>query len=156
MEYEIKKRFLMIWFSTVFTDTTDEAYQLRKDPRLSENLQHRLGQHQLISDPKCASVDDFLRTCLTDIVGENDTKRLMNSALDIHFLAKYLENYCEQGTEIGTCYKSAMDKRIECVKESGDVVDEELLREGVELVYGLFNVKCDANSEQKAGFIKIS
>lgn len=79
---------------------------------------------------------------------------MMADAMDVHVLADYLENKCGRGPEIGVCYKTAMLKRIECVKDLGEEVDEELLNNGLTLLVNLFNVRCDDDSEERRDFLQ--
>lgn len=99
-------------------------------------------------------MDSDLRKCLNDIIGEQETKNLLDDAIDIHDYAKLLENNCERGPEISACYTTAMTQNIECVKKQDKEIDGEMMQNGMKLVQALLNIKCD--SVEKSDFIQYS
>lgn len=119
------------------------TYRIREDTRLSKTLLDHIRTYDMINMDECKKTETDLKVCLTGIIGEDDTRKLLTMDMDIHLYADVMDRMCTHLTDVLTCYKTSMTKKIECVREHGKEVDEELLTRGMTNMETILKDNCD-------------
>lgn len=134
-------KFIFIQLLAQSDDTV--KIKLREDTRLTKDLWDHLATYDAINIDECKKTDDDLTKCLSDVIGDDDTERLSTTdQQNIHTLADMVDKVCDHKTGVVTCVKTAMTKKIKCVRDNGKTVDESILTRGMRNMESLMDEHC--------------